>query len=133
MGFGRGLRAGGLALGALTVGGTAAVAGDIDLAAAERQFKASCGTCHVVERDAPPRQGPPLAGVLGRPAGSLHGFGYSDALKGSGIVWTEETLERWIENAQAFVPGTTMLYRQANPHRRALIVAYLKSVAGTPD
>ena len=43
-------------------------------------------------------------------------------------MWTEETLDHWIENAQAYVPGTNMMYRQAKPERRQLIIAYLKSL-----
>jgi|FEC22Drversion2_1045045.scaffolds.fasta_scaffold00566_6 cytochrome c len=128
MGFGRGIGLAGLVLaGAIA---RTAVAEEVDLAAAERQFVSSCGVCHVVDPDAPARQGPPLAGILGRAAGSRAGYAYSDALKRSGIVWTEETLDRWIENAQAYVPGTTMMYRQAKPERRQLIIAYLKSLGG---
>ncbi len=129
MSLGRGLAMVGLALGGAAAGpGASAVAGDVDLAAAEKQFVSSCGVCHVVDPGAPPRQGPPLAGIFGRPAASLDGFAYSDALAHSGLVWTEETLDRWIENAQAYVPGTNMLYRQAKPERRQLIIAYLKSL-----
>lgn len=129
MSVGRARRTVGLALGgALATIGSPAAAGDVDLVAAEKQFVSSCGVCHVVDPGAPPRQGPPLAGIFGRTAASLDGFAYSEALTHSGLVWSEETLDRWIENAQAYVPGTNMLYRQARPERRQLIIAYLKSL-----
>jgi cytochrome c len=127
MGSGRAVGLAGIVLGGAVIG---AAAEEIDLASAERQFASSCGVCHVVDPDAPARQGPPLAGIYGRAAASRDGFAYSDALRRSGIVWTDETLDRWIENAQAYVPGTSMLYRQAKPERRQLIIAYLNSLGG---
>jgi len=62
-----------------------------DLAAAETQFKKSCGTCHAAAADATPRQGPNLFGIFGREAGKVDGFKYSPKfLAGSGgIVWDD--------------------------------------------
>ena len=108
--------------------GTATVAA-LDLAAAEQQFKTSCGTCHTVVESDPPRQGPNLRSVYGRSAGTLADFKYSAALKNGGWVWEEATLDPWIENAPAVHPGTFMNYRQANPDKRKLIIDYLKSLA----
>ncbi|MGI9406594.1 MAG: c-type cytochrome [Hyphomicrobiaceae bacterium] len=103
-----------------------------DLTAAEKQFKRSCGTCHTVEPGAPARQGPDLATVFGRRAGTLENFKkYSDALKvagENGMTWTDATLDPWIENAGKFIPKTNMPYRQRNAEKRALIIAYLKSL-----
>jgi cytochrome c len=101
----------------------------VDLEAAKKQFLTSCGVCHTVEPGAPPRQGPNLATVYGRTAGSLPGYAYSEALKSSGLVWDAATLDPWIENAQAMRPGVNMPYRQADPAKRALIIAYLKSLS----
>lgn len=97
---------------------------------AEVQFKKSCGTCHSVDPAAPPRQGPNLYGVVGRPAGGLEGFKYSPAfLAGKdGIVWDEAALDRWITDPQAMIPGAIMLYKQADPEKRRLIVEYLKTI-----
>ena len=94
-----------------------------------KQFLASCGVCHTVESTAPPRQGPNLAGIFGKPAGKRDGFKYSDALAASGLVWDEATLDRWIEDAQAALPGTSMAYRQRDPEKRKLIIAFLKSLS----
>jgi len=101
----------------------------VDLEAARRQFVTSCGTCHAVEAGAPARQGPNLNGVYGRRAGTLPDFRYSPALQGADIVWTEATLDPWIENAQAMRAGTIMNYRQADPAKRRLIIAFLKSIS----
>jgi cytochrome c len=102
----------------------------VDLEAAKKQFTTSCGVCHSVEPNAPARQGPNLNGVFGRKAGSLPDFKYSEALKTSGFVWDEATLDTWITNAQEMRPGVQMMYRQADPAKRALIIAYLKSLSG---
>ena len=92
------------------------------------QFLTSCGVCHAIEPGAAPRQGPNLAGVYGREAGTVSGFKYSDALKAGGWVWDETTLEPWMENAQAAHPGTIMSYRQRDPEKRKLILSYLKTL-----
>src|SRR5712691_8203744 len=75
--------------------------------------------------------GPTLASVLGRKAGGLAGFHrYSDALKRSGIVWSEQTLDAWIANPAAFIPGNDMRFQGiADAQTRNNLVAYLKAVA----
>lgn len=105
------------------------LADGVDPAAAEAQFKKSCGTCHTVDPNAPPRQGPNLFGVVGRPAGSLAGFKYSPAfLAGKeGIVWDEANIDRWITDPQAMIPGVVMLYKQADPEKRHLVIEFLKT------
>jgi cytochrome c len=107
----------------------AAWADGADLAAAETQFKKSCGVCHVATAEAPPRQGPNLFGVVGRGAGEVVGFKYSEAFaKGSGgIVWDEGTLDRWLSDPQSVIPGSVMLYKQADPDKRRLVIEYLKT------
>ncbi len=90
----------------------------------------NCLACHSIE----PGQnmtGPSLAGVLGRKAGSLPSFHrYSDALKGSGIEWNEQTLDAWLRNPAALVPGNEMRFPGIPDARlRSNIVAYLKTAA----
>lgn len=106
-----------------------AAADQVDLAAAESQFKKSCGTCHMAVAEAGPRQGPNLFGVVGRKAGEVAGFKYSEAFaKGSGgIVWDEGTLDRWLADPQSVIPGAVMLYKQADPDKRRLVIDYLKT------
>ncbi|HWA44963.1 MAG TPA: c-type cytochrome [Hypericibacter adhaerens] len=108
------------------------MASAVDLAAAEAQFHKSCGTCHTVEANAPLRQGPNLRGVIGRKAASLPGFAYSDALKaagGKGLVWTPDKIDQWITDAGKFIPGVNMMYHQADPAKRQLVIQYLESVS----
>ena len=85
--------------------------------------------CHAVEKDAAPRQGPNLLGVVGRKAASLGGFAYSPALKQLDTVWTEDALDAWIADPKAVAPGAAMVYRQADPAKRLLIIAYLKTLS----
>jgi cytochrome c len=92
------------------------------------QFLKSCGTCHASEAGAAARQGPNLLGVLGRKAGALEGFKYSDALKSADWVWDEAHLDKWIENAQAMRPGVVMPYHQADPAKRAKVIEFLKTL-----
>jgi len=109
----------------------------VDLAAAQKQFMNSCGVCHTIEPKAEIRQGPNLHDVIGRKAGMLGEFpAYSDALKkagAGGLVWNEETLDKWIAGAAEFIPGTMMPYSQADAAKRKLIIAYLKSLASSKE
>ena len=106
-----------------------ASAEQVDLEAARQQFVKSCGTCHSVEPGAKPRQGPNLHGVFGRRVGQVEGYAYSEALAAGDWAWTEDALDPWLENAQKAHPGTIMNYRQRSAEKRALIIAYLKSLA----
>jgi cytochrome c len=101
----------------------------MDLEAAQKQFVTSCGVCHTLGAGEPHRQGPNLHDVYGRTAGTLPDFKYSEALNAGDWSWTAETLDPWLENAQAAHPGTTMNYRQRDPEKRALIIELLKSLA----
>jgi cytochrome c len=107
-----------------------AEADQVDLTAAESQFKKSCGTCHVAAPDAgSPRQGPNLFGIVGRAAGTVEAFKYSPAFVAShnGIVWNEATLDRWLADPQSVIPGSVMLYKQTDPDKRRLVIEYLKT------
>ena len=89
-------------------------------------YEARCGGCHSVDAD---RIGPRHAGVVGRRAGSVPGFAYSDALRNSGLTWDAALLERWLANPEALVPGQRMGYQLADAQARADIVAYLSTLA----
>src|SRR5579871_2401406 len=80
-----------------------------DVAAGEQSFN-KCRPCHDVGEDAKIKLGPPLNGLDGRPAGSVAGFNYSDANKGSGIVWNKAKFIEYITNPQGVVPGTRMAF-----------------------
>jgi cytochrome c2 len=84
-----------------------------------------CAICHSVE---PGKNGlgPTLHGVVGRKAAAVEGFSYSPAMQQSGLVWDEQTLERYIENPRGVVPGTKMAYAGLkDAQKRAEIIAYL--------
>lgn len=86
-----------------------------------------CATCHVKEIGVN-KVGPSLAGVIGRPAGTVPGFRYSEANKGSGITWTEQELYVYLENPKAKIPGTIMAFvGLKDSQKRADVIAYLKS------
>ena len=94
-----------------------------DLARGE-QIYARCLACHALSFD---RVGPHHCGLLGRRAGSVPGFDYSAAMKNSKITWNEATLDRFLTNPLAMVPGTTMTYAGvADPKERSDLIAYLK-------
>lgn len=82
-----------------------------------------CGACHALTYD---RTGPRHCGLIGRRAGALAGFVYSEAMKQSGIVWTTATLDMFLANPMKAVPGTAMGYAGvADRQERADLVAYL--------
>ena len=89
------------------------------------QLYARCMACHALTMD---RVGPRHCGVFGRRAGSVAGFDYSPAMKKSGIVWNEQTLNRFLAKPLAMVPGSSMTYDGVPAASdRGDLIAYLKS------
>jgi len=82
----------------------------------------ACTGCHSIDED---DVGPRHRGVVGRTAGTVAGYAYSPALKGSHIVWDQANLDRWLTNPQALVPGAKMFFAMPNPKDRADVIAYL--------
>ena len=72
-------------------------------------FQQRCGACHVATAQ-DNRVGPSLLGLFGRPAGSVAGFSYSEAMRGSGIVWTDETLTAYLATPRDTIPGNRMAF-----------------------
>jgi len=98
--------------------------GDGDAARGEARFQ-DCAACHKLEAGAN-NVGPSLHGIFTRKAGEIADFRYSPAIKRSGIVWTPETLDKFITDPQALVPGNRMPYAgMANASDRADLIAYL--------
>lgn len=97
--------------------------------AAEGQvlFQRQCASCHAVQNGKQSVMGPNLAGVLGRQAGS-GSFTYSPALKGTGVVWTRENLDRYLSGPAKMVPGTRMMATVADAGRRQAIIDYLETL-----
>jgi cytochrome c len=97
-----------------------------DAAAGEKVF-AACRTCHVFDEGVN-RVGPSLHKVVGRKAGSVPGFSYSDANKNSGITWTPQVLFEYLKDPKAYVPGTKMAFPGVkDDQKRADLVAYLEA------
>jgi cytochrome c len=86
-------------------------------------FEKRCTGCHAMEGD---REGPRLAGVFGRKAGSVTGFDYSAGLKSSGITWNEAALNRWLTDPDMVVPDTKMDFHVPKAQERADLIAYFK-------
>jgi cytochrome c len=87
----------------------------------------TCATCHATDHT--DRVGPGLGGVIGRKAGTVPGFHYSDAMKESGIVWDAKILNAYVESPQKVVPGNRMPYAGLeDPTDRADLVAYLATL-----
>ncbi|NYT45526.1 cytochrome c family protein [Alcaligenaceae bacterium] len=83
-----------------------------------------CLACHALAYD---RTGPRHCGLLGRQAGSVPGFSYSEAMKNAQFVWTEETLDDFLAAPMQAVPGTSMGYAGIpDTQERSDLIAYLK-------
>ena len=108
----------------LTVFASAGMAADIK--AGEKVFK-KCKACHVVS-DEKHKTGPHLVNLFGRTAGTVDGFKkYSKAMKNSGIIWDEDTLEAYLEAPKKYVKGTRMAFvGLRKPADRDNVIAYLK-------
>ena len=86
-------------------------------------FEKRCTGCHALEVD---REGPRLAGVYGRRAGSVSGFTYSAGLKKSGVTWDEATLEKWLSDPDRMIPDNNMSFSVPKAAERQDVIAYLK-------
>jgi cytochrome c len=96
-----------------------------DLANGEAKF-AFCTSCHTITPGGPNMTGPNLHGVVGRKAGSLPNYNYSDALKSAGFTWDPGRLDTWIAGPQAMLPGTKMTFiGMKDPKDRRDVIAYL--------
>ena len=89
---------------------------------------AKCGFCHRVGEGAKNVVGPELNGVVGRPAASVPGYDYSEAMKASGKTWDEASLRAYLAKPSAFVPGTKMTFAGfRDPAVIDDVIAYLKT------
>ena len=83
-----------------------------------------CQGCHSIDAN---RVGPRHAGLFGRHAGSLDDYNYSDAMRASGVVWNETTLDQFLTAPRKFIPGTKMPFAGIpDAQERADLIAYLK-------
>jgi cytochrome c len=114
-----------LVLSSLPFAAVAHAEGDVE--AGKRVF-AKCAPCHTLEAGKN-KIGPSLHAVLDRPSASLPDFAYSDAMKGVQKVWDAATLETYLADPKALVPGTKMIFPGLKDAKdRTDIVAYLATI-----
>jgi cytochrome c len=89
-------------------------------------FERRCSGCHTLDAD---HEGPRLRGVVGRAAGSVKTFQYSDALKNAKHTWDEATLDKWLSDPESVVPDNDMSFRVPKQEERTAIISYLKSLS----
>lgn len=110
----------------IALAGVASDAYAQDAASGEKVF-AQCRACHQVGPNAKNAIGPVLNGLIGRKAGTHEGYTYSQAMKDSGITWTDDSFSTYIMNPRAKVPGTKMAFAGVkDPGKVADLLAYLK-------
>jgi cytochrome c len=116
------------AFGAVALGAANAAAAD---AARGADVYTRCLACHSLASD---RVGPHHCGLIGRKAGSVPGFTYSEAMKKSKLTWDEKTLDRFLQNPAKMVPGTSMTYAGVPEAKdRADLIAYLQQANQSPE
>jgi cytochrome c len=107
-----------------SVASPAALAGDA--ARGRNLFNRRCTGCHSLSRNG---EGPRLGGVYGRVAATAPGFSYSAALTAAQLTWSDRTLNQWLTDPDAFVPGNNMDFCVPRPQERADLIAFLKQSA----
>ena len=121
-----------LAIVAVCLSTSSAIAQESAIEAGETAFR-KCLTCHKVGEDAPNSLGPVLNDVLGRQAGTYPGYNYSQAMIDAGrngLVWTSETLSRFIASPRKALPGNHMTFAGVrNAEERANLLAYLRTLS----
>lgn len=106
---------------------TAALANDDMGSLGEKVYK-KCRACHALE-PGKKKMGPSLSGLYGATAGTVEGANYSPALKDSGIVWNDETLDGFLANPKKYIPGSRMAFPGLKkPEDRAAIIALMKGL-----
>jgi cytochrome c len=88
-------------------------------------FETQCAECHSI-KPGKNKKGPSLAGVVGRAAGGVADYAYSDAMKANGLPWTPDRLDAYVSYPRKLVPGTKMKYDGLGEAReRADLIAFL--------
>jgi cytochrome c len=101
---------------------------EVMMQAAGQEIFKKCSACHSAD-GSKNTFGPSLVGVINRKAASLPRFAYSDALKKSGLIWTEANLRLWVAGNDILVPGTRMRHVQiTDMAEQNYLLAYLKSL-----
>ena len=101
--------------------------------AGQTYFNQNCASCDTVDNKLSSRAGPGLFNVIGRKAGAVPGYNYTDALAKAGAAgktWTREELDVFLRDPNKDVPGTSMPIGIADAKQRAAVIAYLATQSG---
>jgi cytochrome c len=101
--------------------------GEGDPIRGEALFEKRCSGCHSLTEN---HRGPRLQRVYGRTSGSVADYAYSPALKKSNVVWDQSTLDKWLTDTDAFIPGNEMDFLVAKPQERLDVIAFLRQASG---
>ena len=112
----------------------AGAAGYVGNAKAGQAAFRKCASCHQVGRYAQAGYGPQLNGIIGRKAAATPDFKYSEAMKKSGIVWTEQKLAAYLRAPHDMVPGTSMRFWGISDDRQiADLLLYMRGFGPQPS
>ena len=101
-----------------------------DITAGQASYS-KCMACHSPEYN---RTGPMHCGLVGRLSASVDSYAYSDAMRAANLVWTSETLDRFLAAPLAMVPGTTMGFAGiADAQERRNLIAWLATLNSASD
>ncbi len=112
-----------IALSAAALSAAPSVALAADAERGRTLYESRCVACHSLDGN---RAGPSHRGVFGRMAGTVPGYAYSPALRDARLVWGAASLDRWLVNPEALVPGQRMNYSISDAGERADLIAYLR-------
>jgi cytochrome c len=98
-----------------------------DASRGQTLFEKRCVGCHSLTVN---HEGPRLQGVFGRAAGSVADYAYSPSLKKANVMWDEATLDKWLTDPDAFVPGNNMDFLISKPQERKDLIAFLRKSSG---
>jgi cytochrome c len=117
-----------------TSSGSGSGSGESDLATSagdasrgQALFEKRCVGCHSLTAN---HEGPRLQGVFERAAGSVADYTYSSSLKKANVTWDEATLDKWLTDPDAFVPGNNMDFLVSKPQERKDLIAFLRKNSG---
>jgi cytochrome c len=91
----------------------------------EQLYQQKCKACHSVEDNS---TGPRHKGVFGRRAGTVADYRYSLALEDQDFEWNDQTLDAWLTDPSAVVPGNLMGMAIKSAQERQDLIAYLKTL-----
>lgn len=122
-----------LAVGLALIPAAALADGDAD--AGKKVFN-QCAVCHSI-KDQSRRIGPTLNGVVGRTAGTVEGFSYSEAMREAGddgLVWTEDEIAAYVADPRGKIPGNSMAFAGIKDAGNvADVIAYIKTFSPDAD